>query len=271
MVTHALSETSKSNSLRTYIGSHGWSSVELNWMYQKGLEPTGKLGAYSQMFNAVEVGETFFGLDCLKSYKSWLSAVPEDFQFSLKVPRAITHERMLLNPEPILSEFLSAARNFGTYLGPILVQLPPWFGIKHANNLQTFLDQLPFEEMRFAIEVRDQRLWSETVPFLMEQYPFIPVTTNLIASPQDLRSLNDATYIRWLGSRKEFEGPLKTADQFYEESFQWSESIKSVITASTRPNVYVFIDHEYFGPGVIGAARLRKLLGTPVHFPGTFF
>lgn len=254
-----------------FIGSQGWSSSELDWMYPRGLKQVGKLQFYSQMFNTVEVDQTFYGLDCLKPYRSWLDAVPADFRFSLKVPRLITHEKRLHGAEAELSEFLAAARKFGDRLGPILVQLSPRFDLDHAEKLRRFLKQLPFGEMQFAVEVRDHFLWSEEIPHLMERYPFIPVTTNLVSSPQGIRSANGSAYIRWLGPRMDFEGPLKTPDQFHEESLAWSESIQDLREADDSKEIYVFVDHEYFGPGVIGAAWLRSLLGDPVYFPGTLF
>ncbi len=240
-------------------------------MYPKGLQPSGKLQLYSQMFSAVEVDQSFYDIECLDAYKSWLTAVPDSFRFSLKTPRSITHEDRLRHPEPFLKPFLDAARRFGDALGPILVQLPPWFGIKQAASLQLFLDRLPLDEMRFAVEVRDWQLWSDLFPFLLEQYPFIPVTTNLVSSPSDIRMSNGTAYIRWLGPRRGFEGPQKTPERFYEESFEWSQAISSLLETGDLQSVYVFVDHEYFGPGVIGAARLRRLLGDPVHFPGTLF
>ncbi len=254
-----------------FIGSHGWSSTELNWMYPKGLKQIGKLQFYSQMFNAVEVDQTFYGLDCLKPYRSWLEVVPQGFRFALKTPRVITHEKRLHDVDGEMTEFLNAARKFGDYLGPILVQLSPHFNVEQAEWLRKFLPKLPFGEMQFAIEVRDHFLWSEELPYLMEKFPFIPVTTNLVSSPQGLRVANGIAYVRWLGPRIDFEGSLKTPEQFYEESLAWSESIRNLQSTGEAAAVYTFVNHEYFGPGVIGAARLRNLLGDPVEFPGTLF
>ena len=254
-----------------HIGSHGWSSTELEWMYPKGLTTVGKLQFYAQMFNAVEVDQTFYSLDCLKSYKSWLEVVPRAFRFSLKTPRIITHEKRLHNPEVEMTEFLTAAREFEDHLGPILVQLSPHFTIEHAEWLRAFLEKLPFGEMQFAVEVRNHFLWSEEIPYLMEKYPFIPVTTNLVTSPQGLRTSNGIGYVRWLGLGAERGQSPRTPEQFYEESLAWSESIRDLQITHEARNVYTFVGHGYFGPGVIGAARLRKLLGDPVTFPGALF
>lgn len=254
-----------------FIGSQDWSSTQLNWMYPKGLNQVGQLQLYSQMFNAVEVGQTFYGLKCLEPYRSWLEVVHGNFKFSLKIPRSITHEKQLHDVDAEMREFLAAARKFEDHLGPVLVQLSPRFKVEHAEWLRKFLQKLPFGEMQFAIEVRDHFLWSEEIPYLMEKYPFIPVTTNLVSSPEELRLSNGVGYIRWLGRRMDFDAPRKTPDQFYEESFRWSKRIQDLKANADMTAAYTFVDHEYFGSGVIGAARLRNLLGDPVKFPGGLF
>lgn len=43
----------------------------------------------------------------------------------MKAPRAITHERRLVDVAGLLETFLSEARRLGDKLGPLLVQLPP--------------------------------------------------------------------------------------------------------------------------------------------------
>lgn len=269
--TTGATEDLSADGVELFIGSHGWSSKELNWMYPKGLKQVGRLQFYTQMFNAVELDQTFYGLDCLKLYRSWLEVVPKSFRFSLKTPRIVTHEKRLHDVNAEMAEFLNAARKFGDHLGPILVQLSPRFSVEQAEWLRKFLSKLPFGEMQFAVEVRDHFLWSEEIPYLMERHPIVPVTTNLISSPQGLRASNGIAYARWLGPRMDFEGPLKTPEQFYEESFAWSESIRNLQSTGEAKSTYTFVDHEYFGPGVIGAARLRNLLGDPVQFPGTLF
>jgi uncharacterized protein YecE (DUF72 family) len=51
--------------------------------------------------------------------------VPEDFRFSVKLPRTITHTGKLVDGEPLLDEFMAQAGGLGPRLGCLLVQLPP--------------------------------------------------------------------------------------------------------------------------------------------------
>jgi uncharacterized protein YecE (DUF72 family) len=52
-------------------------------------------------------------------------SVPDDFQFAVKVPRTITHERRLAESGHLLDTFLGQCGELGPRLGPLLLQLPP--------------------------------------------------------------------------------------------------------------------------------------------------
>jgi uncharacterized protein YecE (DUF72 family) len=51
--------------------------------------------------------------------------VPEDFRFSAKLPKTITHKQRLIDAEALLESFLSEINGLGAKLAVILVQLPP--------------------------------------------------------------------------------------------------------------------------------------------------
>ena len=53
-----------------------------------------------------------------------------DFRFSVKVPKAITHELKLSRAQALVDQFISEASGFGPKLGVVLVQLArPWSGL----------------------------------------------------------------------------------------------------------------------------------------------
>lgn len=51
--------------------------------------------------------------------------MPAEFRFSVKLPRAITHERRLAGCEDLLDRFAGEVAGLGDRLGVVLVQLPP--------------------------------------------------------------------------------------------------------------------------------------------------
>src|SRR5258708_25163267 len=72
----------------------------------------------------------------------WAEEVPENFAFTLKAPRRITHEFRLKDCETHLAEFLRRAQVLVGKLGPLLFQLPPYLK-KDLPRLRDFLALLP--------------------------------------------------------------------------------------------------------------------------------
>ncbi len=82
----------------------------------------------SGTFRTIEINGTFYSLQRPSSYQSWAERTPDDFVFSVKASRYITHLRRLRNVEtPLANFFASGMLKLGAKLGPILWQFPPNF------------------------------------------------------------------------------------------------------------------------------------------------
>jgi uncharacterized protein YecE (DUF72 family) len=67
--------------------------------------------------------------------------VPDHFRFSVKMPKAITHEAKLNCSTADLSIFLEQVSLLSEKLGPILIQLPPSLQFL-PSNVESFLSLL---------------------------------------------------------------------------------------------------------------------------------
>jgi uncharacterized protein YecE (DUF72 family) len=83
------------------------------------------LERYARRLPAVEINSSFYRPHRPDTYARWAASVPAGFQFAVKVPRAITHTRRLIDIAEPLGQFLTEIRELGEKLGPLLVQLPP--------------------------------------------------------------------------------------------------------------------------------------------------
>jgi uncharacterized protein YecE (DUF72 family) len=99
------------------------------------------LTRYATRLNAAEINSSFHRPHARWVYERWAAGVPADFRFSVKIPKAITHERKLLGCEEPLRAFLDQARGLGGRLGCLLVQLPPSLGYA-PHESTTFLEML---------------------------------------------------------------------------------------------------------------------------------
>lgn len=112
------------------------------------------LRQYARVFNAVEGNTTFYAMPTERSVSRWAADSPEGFRFCFKLPKTITHEAMLRDVADETRAFLERLRPIRDRLGPVMVQLPPSFGVEALPRLASFLDGLP-DDFRFAVEFRD--------------------------------------------------------------------------------------------------------------------
>lgn len=108
---------------RVRVGCAGW-SIRKEHAGHFVAEGT-HLGRYARTFPAVEINSSFYRPHRPATYARWASETPEDFRFSAKVPKAITHEKRLIGAEELLDRFLEETSALGAKRGPLLVQLPP--------------------------------------------------------------------------------------------------------------------------------------------------
>ncbi len=85
------------------------------------------LQRYSTRLNAVEINSSFYRSHGNATYARWAAGVPDDFRFSVKLPKTITHELRMRHCNPELGRFFEEVRGLETKMGCVLVQLPPSF------------------------------------------------------------------------------------------------------------------------------------------------
>jgi uncharacterized protein YecE (DUF72 family) len=105
------------------IGTAGWNVPSL---YLDQVPPgRNHLERYARCLNAVEINSSFYRPHRRTTWQRWAQSVPDDFRFSVKVPKTITHESGLADCGALLDRFLGEVTGLGDKLGVLLVQLPP--------------------------------------------------------------------------------------------------------------------------------------------------
>jgi uncharacterized protein YecE (DUF72 family) len=115
--------TAALTSLPLRIGTAGW-SVPTRYVAQ--VPPGGShLERYAQRLNAVEINSSFYRPHQRKTYERWAQSTAPAFRFSVKMPKAMTHEQRLADCGALLDSFVAEVTGLGDRLGVLLVQLPP--------------------------------------------------------------------------------------------------------------------------------------------------
>jgi len=257
------------------IGCSGWSyadSVEKGG-WTKVFYPnaqTKKLQYYSQFFNTAEMDATFYE----KFYKymtketfiAMTRATPENFQFSVKVPETVTHDKRLdVNKGAItyLEEFLnkiSPLKNTNK-LGAVLIQLPPSFTVKEFRNTEEFLERLP-TGYDYAMEFRNPSWQTEGPWDMLKHYNIAAVMTD--SPPQDkLQFLSEVTvtashsFIRWHGRQVK---PRYNYLYSKQELQPWVDKVKEI--ACETAIVRGYFNNHYGARAVVNALEFKEMFGT---------
>ena len=130
------------------------------------------LNAYATLFQSVELDSVFYRPPALETVASWRDATPDDFRFSIRVPREITHVDLLSAPERT-REFVSSIGALGDRLGAVLFTTPPTFGCD-VDRFAAVLDALP-PGVRSAWEFRHPSWMCPDVFELLAQRESCPV------------------------------------------------------------------------------------------------
>ena len=120
-----------------------------------------ELERYAQTFDTVELNVTFYRMPPSSTFRSWAARAPDGFVFAVKASRYITHVRRLKEPAASVELLVDRARELGSHLGPILIQLPPDLELDLAA-LEETLDTFP-AGIRLAVEPRHDSWFIEEV------------------------------------------------------------------------------------------------------------
>jgi len=126
------------------IGTAGW-SIPRSAAHRAPADGT-HLQRYAQVLTCTEINSSFHRSHRSAVYAKWAASTPPDFQFSVKLPRAITHDLKLRRPAERLELFLQECTGLGEKLSALLVQLPPSFAFDR-RIVATFFRAL---RLRFA-------------------------------------------------------------------------------------------------------------------------
>jgi len=235
-----------------WIGISGWQYPDFNErFYPDDLKKTEQLSYYAQNFSTVEINNTFYQLPQSETIQNWVDQTPEDFLFSIKASRYITHMKNLLEPGETLPNFFECISYFGEKCGPILFQLPPHWKI-NLERLENFLGHLP-EEYRYTFELRNETWLKEETYGLLRKYnaAFCIYDFNFRQSPRI--TTTDLVYIRLHGPGKAYQDPYteQTLRDWRDRILSWLEQEKQV---------HCYFDNTYRGHAWDNAKKLNQLL-----------
>jgi len=258
--------------LQYYIGCSGWSySAWKGPFYPSNMDNSSDwLSYYASVFDYVEIDSSFYRMPNLFTVKNWLKKTPENFKFTAKFPKVITHDKHLKDVSRELEYFHQSMLPLRDKTLALLIQLPPSLKITEGlDNLRQVVSELD-TKFRYAVEVRD-RSWFQDLAYNFFANNNICMVWSQLA---ELRTppivTTDFLYVRLIGDRRIDEKDFgKIQKDRVIEMKKWSSKIKRVSKQEEgggRKNINLAIvsaNNHYagFGPGT--ANIFRKMVDLP--------
>jgi uncharacterized protein YecE (DUF72 family) len=160
------------------IGTAGWSIPKTAAI----AFPIGgtHLERYAAVCNSVEINTSFYRPHQPQTYARWAASVPDDFRFSVKAPRLMTHDHHLQDAAAPMARFAGEARELGSKLGCVLLQFPPALMFDAVAAAAFFaLARQHFSDIMIACEGRHPTWFSDTATTILRDHGI----TRVIADP----------------------------------------------------------------------------------------
>lgn len=192
------------------VGTAGWSIPRAS---AAAFPPDGSaLARYAQRFAGVEINSTFYRSHRASTYARWRESVPSDFQFALKVPKAISHEKRLIAAGSDLEAFLAETSELYQHRGPLLLQLPPKLALDEVTVADFLRTLRELYDGPLAIEPRHPSWFTAEANALLLQYRSARVGADppRAAGGRLPGGFRGVTYLRLHGAPRVYFSPYDT-------------------------------------------------------------
>ncbi len=237
------------NKPRIYVGCAGWS---IGRDVADGFSSEGThLQRYAGRLTGVEINSSFYRPHRRATYERWAQSVPEDFRFSVKMPKVITHQLRLAGCETELETFLDQCAGLGDRLGCLLVQLPPSLAYDEAVAQRFFMALREQCVTPVVLEPRHES-WCSAQPLLIShQVSQAAVDPSRIST--DRTPAGTPRYWRLHGSPRIYHSPY---------DLPYLESLAVQLTTQQAESTWCIFDNTASGAAMANALTLLSLLDT---------
>ena len=204
-------------------------------LYPPPFENASRLTFYASLFNSIEINSSFYKIPQAATVTKWAASVPENFRFTFKLWKKITHFKGLNFNKEDVAVFFKSINCVKDKKGCVLIQFPPRLGreyIVQFYNLLSYIKEINTgQDWKIAVEFRNKSWYHESVYGLLNFYKTAIVIQDIPKSATPLLNYkSDFMYVR-------FHGPSGNYRDSYSEDFlneyatclnEWKEEGKTV-------------------------------------------
>lgn len=293
-----MSHTKRTGKIR--IGISGWRYAPWRKVfYPEDLVQAKELHFASRALPSIEINGSFYGLQRPGSYLRWYEDTPDDFVFSVKAHRYITHILKLRDVEKPIANFLASGLfHLKEKLGPILWQFPPSFRFD-TGLFESFLSLLPHDSeaalalaekreqkmqdrdyliidsnraLRHAVEIRNKSFVAPEFVKLLRKYDVALVVADTAGKwPYYEDVTSDFVYMRLHGEEELYASGYtdEALDRWAERIRAWSmgsQAKDAVLMSTLKPkarktrDIYCYFDNDIKVKAPFDARKLLRRL-----------
>ena len=203
-------------SLENFVA--GLSGLELpvpKYKFPAEYQGASRLTYYSTFFNSIEINSSFYKIPRQATVARWALAVNDNFRFTFKLFREITHVKNLDFDISQVNQFINTI-SASTKKGCLLVQFPPGLNSGFVQQLDKLLNTIrladPDKSWKVAVEFRNKGWYNDDVYQLLESYASSLVIHDIPASATPLSHLtSNFIYVRFHGPTGNYRGSYTDA------------------------------------------------------------
>ncbi len=242
-----------------YSGTSGLVLPVSQSHYPPEFQGKSRLTYYGFLFNSVEINSSFYKIPKVATVSKWAESVDENFRFTFKLSKVITHAKALSFKEEDVALFIQTIEHIGSKKGCLLIQFPPSLKIENMSQVEHLLMAIKNEDKnnlwKVAIEFRNLSWYHDEVYDLLNTYKTAMVIHDLPASATPLsESKSEFMYIRFHGPGGRYRGSY--SDDFL---FQYADYIKKGMKEGK--GVYIYFNNT-MGDAIKNLQTLNGFLQT---------
>ncbi|HMR18078.1 MAG TPA: DUF72 domain-containing protein [Sphingobacterium sp.] len=235
---------------KLYIGCSSYAT--LSWkilFYPEGLPQKRWFDYYAKHFNTYEFNGTFYRFPTVQNLLVWHDRVPDDFKFSVKVPRIITHKNRLERSGKEIEEFYAiSGEGFKNKLACILWQLPPSFSF-NEERLEAVV-RVMNPNFKNVVEFRHETWWQKDVITTLRKNKITFCNVNYPRLPTAIQQTTSIGYVRMHGNPKLFYSEYTKEDV---------ETLYHEVGDVGFKEVYIYFNNTASTAAIVNALQLKAI------------
>lgn len=170
-----------------------------------------RLGYYSILFNSLEINSSFYKTPLPNTFFKWTQETSDNFTFTVKLSKAITHSRDLDFDPNDIKQFMLSANRLADKKGALLVQFPASITDNYFEKVSLILEHIQNANSdngwRVAVELRHSDWYNANTYQMLKQHQASLVFHDMPNSRTPLeQQATDIIYLRLHGPAGDYKG-----------------------------------------------------------------